>query len=319
MGVGNCELSLPSYNNSETLIQIYDILVSTYDKLLKKCYWVTSNGLAPNILKIQVTTVENDTDRQFAMASPIMGYHPKPPYNVDVKNLSISQMHKEFVKILAKRYNILNANSFKIFQKECPNFGQWTMEEVNNEFKKFDFICVYDNVDEKGNIDETVVNGTKFTWSGLTSNQLEEEANRQTPHNYTNEGSVSHLITNIKNNMGTYRKKGVCAKAVRLAMVGANMIPADAVKPASACAYSLHLPHWGFKCVHQYISGTKFDFELQEGDIDVVAACPKNVHGHIAVYVDGKWYADKTTNNINPYHDKGRPVKIYRYMRNADN
>lgn len=324
LGQGICEATLSNIivqqnGDEEPLSIIFDILVTTYDKLLKKCYWVT-NSYTPTAIRFQVTHTENDTDRQFAVTRTA-----NTSYGVNVIPINKeSDASIQFFRTLAKRYGPIDNSNKNVFIKECPNFSNWSqtnaswMSEINQIFKQFDFICIHDNFE--GNIHtETVVNGTKYSWKGLSNEQEDIEANSIVPKTYQLSGSINVLCAAVERNLSNYQNdKGRCATGVRIALEDAEIIPPLSVRPTSACVYASHLPHWGFKCVYQYISGTKMEFDLQEGDIEVVASCPQHKHGHIAIYNNNRWYADKITRNINPYGDKGRPIKIFRYTLDKD-
>ena len=114
-------------------------------------------------------------------------------------------------------------------------------------------------------------------------------------------------------------KGGRCALYVRKALMGALKLKTKG-HPHSACAYWDLLEFWGFKRIYHGLT-TQYNGEYQNGDIIVTSGLvngprgEKDKHGHIQIYYNGKWYADKCFNNANVYSKKGdRTCFLYRIM-----
>ena len=106
-----------------------------------------------------------------------------------------------------------------------------------------------------------------------------------------------------------------CAKWVRRALE-AKLKFNTSDRPNSACRYWEVLRWWGFTQIY-YGMTNDFPGTFKNGDIIVTEGLDNGqrskMHGHIQIYYQGKWYADKMYKNPNVYANSGdRPCFIYR-------
>ena len=108
-----------------------------------------------------------------------------------------------------------------------------------------------------------------------------------------------------------------CAKWVRRALEAKLKFKTND-RPNSACRYWQVLEWWGFTRI--YYGMTKgYNGDFINGDIIVTEGLDNGqrskMHGHIQIYYNGKWYADKMYKNANVYEKSGdRPSFIYRAL-----
>ena len=181
-------------------------------------------------------------------------------------------------------------------------------------------------------------------------NEVEKTKNLLMRHGFTplsNDYSSTHgtdkmgnameaLAQNTKSHIKKPEEKsGACAFYVRRAMERVLKFKTDG-RPDSACQYVNNLSYWGFSKIY---SGTKSGYkgtylngdimvisgkELPERDGNgklvnpvktddgrVVSGNRRYRHGHIQVYCDGLWYADKAFKQADCYGDE-RPCVLFR-------
>ncbi len=132
--------------------------------------------------------------------------------------------------------------------------------------------------------------------------------------------------------------KGECAKGVRIALAEALNNFSVGGRPNSACRYINILGYWGFTKIYEGFH-SQYIGSYENGDIIVTAglnlperdANGKLIkptinkdgelvsenrakrHGHIQIFYNGKWYADREFPNANAYgKEKDRPCYLFR-------
>ena len=176
----------------------------------------------------------------------------------------------------------------------------------------------------------------------LMRNGLVAQNNVETEEKNTTHGSDE--MEERMRSFGEYTKSkivdssGACARYVREALEGCLKFNTEG-RPDSASRYVHMLSFWGFSIIYEGMT-SEFKGEYKNGDIIVTAGLDlpevdengkdiihhhnskgkpvTNRHmriGHIQVYYNGKWYADKEFNSANVYASGGdRPSFIFRGM-----
>ena len=323
--------------NIDLKAKIFDLILQTYHSYLKEMYWVLSNQSGENYDgmwdSIQIT--EGNTGE----------------FQVGVKqNNQIVSTHEglnnEFYVSIVKFFNITDSNVDDSFKTKCNKlFSSLLANSQNNWkkkviefFKEFNIIIqnCNDAFDETVQILENKINipspnvytPSQYQWTGngksngdLHKSDKGQAAEKLERTNLAMQ-AVNIYYSYAKDNIKPSEESGgECAKYVRLALWHSGFEMKS--WPISACAYWRYLEWWGFERIFY---GFSKDYKgiSQNGDIVVMAGLvngPRgngDKHGHIQIYCEGNWYADKEFANINVYKSGDRPCFIYRLPAKND-
>lgn len=306
-------------DSNNELINVFDVILNTYDLYIEKLYWVTTeNNISnyPDKIYVKMSNNYNDINKRIGVVT------------INNNNFTMvndyQNLNSYFYMSIKKYYNQITAQNSNEFKKIFTNFITLTQEtdwinKMNNILNSIELtncINIINNTDTEG-----------YTWEGVNSEQ-----NKRTPLK-----EISELNPNL---LANYCKKQV-ENAITESVYGYSPKPinkslhhcAEWVRegleyscgkelqsyPLSACVYSKFLPSWGFT---EIISSNSRNgsYEFQNGDIAVVAGKIIDINndnensrnGHIHVYNNGKWYSDFECKTPWVYSDEGRPYKVYR-------
>ena len=308
--------------NIDLKAMIFDLILQTYHSYFSKIYWIVDAQSGDNYDDIweSIQIVEKNDENTFQVGVKQHG-------NV----ISTHEgLNRNFYMSIMKFFDITDDNVNQSFKTECTIFNKLT----NNQSWKKNVIAFFKNLEiiiqncDKLIDDEiAILSGSlpspnvdtppQYQWVGdgssIGNGRLDEKDKDGGKKLLNNDTKYwEYAKTNIKSSGET---GGQCAKYVRTALENCGFIMET--RPNSACAYWRYLEWWGFERIY-YGFSRQYKGELKDGDIVVMAGLTQgsSIYGHIQIYCDKEWYADKLYHNICVYEQGDRPCFIYRLPDN---
>lgn len=358
IGYGNdCfKITSKKFASQKEMAQVFDCILQAYYNYFEVLLWVVNNDTKEYARDIIVwPTTDTKKPKKIGMVKFGNGKTFLP--------YTEGQMNEDFMTSLKKRYGIISDATSKAAIKECKNFtnimteADWE-QKINNAFNSLTVAScgssnlaaftgegLVVNLSTQRGYSWTPVgkstcppNKERICWCKPKSEKKSYE-NIKAPFKIWSPAKALRAITDehYKNDFGTKRSGSACGSWVRYAIKNGIIDGSMPSAPNAACMWVNYLPKYGFKCIFQ---GSAYDLhklegtnQLQDGDIEVMAACDANPCGHVQMYNTSSigwrhgtrrsdlsnywWHADVAYRNSDVYNSpnpsKAQPVMVFRW------